>query len=97
LTRSKSEPAVTLNDGSCTVLGRRETLLGKDTQDMAQLLNCRKKNCKEEEKKIYIHIEVKKNITGIGIQLHAQDPNEKFFVYNYRLFSFHLRLKEYRL
>lgn len=41
--RSKREPAVKLSDGSCMVLGRRRMFLGKDTQDMAELLNCRKK------------------------------------------------------
>lgn len=43
LPRSKREPAVKLSDGSGMVLGRRGIFLGKDTQDMAELLNCRKK------------------------------------------------------
>lgn len=54
---AKMEPAVKLSDGSCTVLGRRGIFLEKDTQGMAQLLNCRKKKkaYKEGEQKIYIH------------------------------------------
>lgn len=54
LSRSKRAPTVKLSDGSCMVLGRG-TFLGKDTQDMAQLLNCGKKTYKEVVNKIYIH------------------------------------------
>lgn len=79
LPRSKREPAVNLNDGSCTVLGRRRTFIGKDTQHMTQLLRCRKKTYKKRERKSTFISKFKEIMTGIGIQLHAWDPSKKFY------------------
>lgn len=45
------EPAVEFIDGTCMVLGRRGIFLGKDTQDVAQLLNCGKKPIKKGNRK----------------------------------------------
>lgn len=40
---SRREPALKNGDDSSMVLGRRGTFLGEETEDTAQLLNCRGK------------------------------------------------------
>lgn len=59
---SRREPALKLDDGSCMVLGRRGTFLGEETEDMAQLLNCRGKNVQMGEENLYSYLPTKKSL-----------------------------------
>lgn len=65
LSRSKREPSAKLSDGTCMALGRRGIFLGKDTQDIAQLLSYREKknyNEGEQKKNLYSYLTSKKSL-----------------------------------